>query len=265
MKPIELSAKEEQLLKFLLKAKYTTTKQLARLYFTDSMSSSTALRRANLTTKKLNEKGYIRHLDRRIGGVRAGSGSFVWKINTKGMKYLKQKQMNLSITRQNNYEPTWHHLEHTLAISEIYVQLTELKNKHSIQSIDSFQFEPNCWRGWLDNHAGRMILKPDCYIEISLDNYLYNYFVEVDKNSESLTRIVNKSKQYIRYFNLNIEQKDTGIFPLVLWVVPDDKRKLAITRRIQEELQDYWELFQVIPLDDFKDVMLGGISDGQAD
>lgn len=69
MKPTELSIQEGHVLKFLLKAKYVTTKQLARLYFTDSVSSSTALRRANLTTKKLNEKDYIGHLDRRIGGV----------------------------------------------------------------------------------------------------------------------------------------------------------------------------------------------------
>lgn len=261
MKPTELSAKEEQILKFLLKAKYATTKQLARLYFADSVNSSTALRRANLTTKKLNDKGYIRHLDRRIGGVRSGSGSFVWAISIKGLKWLKYFKPSLAITRQNNYEPTWHHLEHTLAISEIYVQLAELKNKRLVQSIDNFQFEPNSWRGWLDNHAGRMILKPDCYIEISLDNYLYNYFVEVDKNTESLARVINKSKQYIRYFNLNIEQKDTGVFPLVLWVVPDEKRKLAIEQRIQKELQDYWELFQVITLDDFKDFITGGIAD----
>ena len=256
---------EGHVLKFLLKAKYVTTKQLARLYFTDSVSSSTALRRANLTTKKLNEKDYIGHLDRRIGGVRAGSGSFVWTISTKGLKWLKHFKPSLAITRQNHYEPTWHHLEHTLAISEIYVQLTELKNMHLVQSIDKFQFEPSCWRGWLDNYAGRMILKPDCYIEISLDNYLYNYFVEVDKNSESLARVINKSKQYIRYYNLNIEQKETGVFPLVLWVVPDEKRKLAIEQRIQKELQDYWELFQVITLDDFKDFMAGGITDEQAD
>ena len=97
------------------------------------------------------------------------------------------------------------------------------------------------------------------------DNYLYNYFVEVDKNSESLARVINKSKQYIRYYNLNIEQKETGVFPLVLWVVPDEKRKLAIEQRIQKELQDYWELFQVITLDDFKDFMAGGITDEQAD
>lgn len=265
MKPTELSIQEGHVLKFLLKAKYVTTKQLARLYFTDSVSSSTALRRANLTTKKLNEKDYIGHLDRRIGGVRAGSGSFVWTISTKGLKWLKHFKPSLAITRQNHYEPTWHHLEHTLAISEIYVQLTELKNMHLVQSIDKFQFEPSCWRGWLDNYAGRMILKPDCYIEISLDNYLYNYFVEVDKNSESLARVINKSKQYIRYYNLNIEQKETGVFPLVLWVVPDEKRKLAIEQRIQKELQDYWELFQVITLDDFKDFMAGGITDEQAD
>ena len=53
MKPTELSIQEGHVLKFLLKAKYVTTKQLARLYFTDSVSSSTALRRANLATKKL--------------------------------------------------------------------------------------------------------------------------------------------------------------------------------------------------------------------
>lgn len=72
-------------------------------------------------------------------------------------------------------------------------------------------------------------------------------------------------KQYIRYYNLNIEQKETGVFPLVLWIVPDEKRKLAIEQRIQKELQDYWELFQVITLDDFKDFMTGGITDEQAD
>ena len=51
----------------------------------------------------------------------------------------------------------------------------------------------------------------------------------------------------------------------MLWVVPDEKRKLAIEQRIQKELQDYWELFQVITLDDFKDFMTGGITDEQAD
>ncbi|EPN8063675.1 hypothetical protein [Listeria monocytogenes] len=48
--------------------------------------------------------------------------------------------------------------------------------------------------------------------------------MKVDKSTESLTRVVNKSKQYIHYFNLNIEQANNNVFPLVLWLVPDSKR-----------------------------------------
>lgn len=263
MNPLELSTQETNILQLLTQIKYATTKQLARLYFTDSISQSTSLRRANLATKKLWVKHYITHLERRIGGVRAGSGSYVWRLTTQGLKAIKQTHQTMTIPRQNKYEPTWHHLEHTLAITEIYVLLHELNRQRKIQAIDKFQFEPNCWRGWLDNHAGRMILKPDCYIEISLDDYLDSYFIEVDKNTESLARVINKCKQYIRYYNLNLEQKDTGVFPLVLWVTPDDKRKLAIEKRIQHDLQDYWDLFQVVTLDDFQDFIAGGINDGQ--
>lgn len=61
-----------------------------------------------------------------------------------------------------------------------------------------------------------------------------------------------------------MSKKNTGVFPLVLWVVPDEKRKIAVEQRIQQELQDYWAFFQVITLDDFKDFMIGGISDEQA-
>lgn len=265
MTPNSLTESEQNILWFLSKAKYATTKQLARLYFSSSVKESTALRRANLVTKKLKDNNYISHLARRIGGVRAGSGSYVWRITTAGLKALKQHGFHLAISRKNAYEPSWHHLKHTLAIAELYVQLVELNQARTIQNMDTFQFEPDSWRGWLNNHAGRMILKPDSYIELSLDDYIDSYFIEADKNTESLTRVINKSKQYIRYYNLNIEQTETGVFPLVLWVVPDDKRKVAIEQRIQRDLDSHWELFQVITLDDFKDFVAGGVSDGKED
>lgn len=260
MTNINLTKQEEQILYFLYQTKYATTSQLARLYFSDSTKKSTQLRRANLCTKKLNERKFLTHLERRIGGVRAGSGSYVWQITTKGLKVLKRHYPALTTKRQNSYEPTRHHLEHTLAISEVFIQLSELRIDKRIQEIDNFQFEPSCWRGWLDSHAGRVVLKPDIYLELSLEDYLDSYFIEVDRSSESLTRIVNKSKQYIRYYNLNIEQANNGVFPLVLWLTPDNKRKSAIEQRLQEELVDYWELFQVITLDDFKDYVSGGIN-----
>ncbi|WP_172209931.1 replication-relaxation family protein, partial [Pseudolactococcus hodotermopsidis] len=203
------------------------------------------------------------HLERRIGGVRAGSGSYIWTIKTAGLRALKQAGENLPISRKNKYEPTSHHLEHTLAITEIYVQLTEIARKNPNFTLDLFLFEPTCWRGWLDALGGQMRLKPDSFAEISLHDYVDSYFIEVDKSTESLNRIVNKCKQYIRYYNTGFEQKHNNVFPLVLWIAPDEKRKIAIQKRIQDELANFWELFQVVSLDEFAEFVAGGIDDGK--
>lgn len=56
------SHKETQILKFLTKNKYATSRQLARLFFTASLKPSTMLRRTNLLTKQMKEKDVIRHL-----------------------------------------------------------------------------------------------------------------------------------------------------------------------------------------------------------
>lgn len=263
MKILDLTDKEKQILQFLCKAKYATTKQISRLFFLDSIKETTALRRANLATKKLNHLGFISHLERRIGGVRAGSGSYIWTMKTAGLRALKQAGENLPISRKNKYEPTAHHLAHTLAISEVYVQLTETARKNPNFSLDLFLFEPNCWRGWLDALGGRMSLKPDAFVEISLHDYLDSYFIEVDKSTESLVRIISKCKQYIRYYNTGFEQKYNDVFPLVLWIAPNDKRKIAIQKRIQDELDNFWELFQVVSLDEFAEFVAGGIGDGK--
>lgn len=51
---------------------------------------------------------------------------------------------------------------------------------------------------------------------------------------------------------------------MVLWVVPDDKRKLAILQRIQTELTEHWQLFNVVTLDEFNDYIEGGVQDDSA-
>lgn len=67
-----------------------------------------------------------------------------------------------------------------------------------------------------------------------------------------------KCKQYIQYFNTGIEQRENEIFPLVIWIVPDEKRKLAILNRIKEDLNAYWELFTVVTLEELPDFIQGG-------
>ena len=47
----------------------------------------------------------------------------------------------------------------------------------------------------------------------------------------------------------------------MLWIVPDDKRKPAISKAIQTELYNFWELFTVITLDDYQNYIKGGIDE----
>ena len=52
----------------------------------------------------------------------------------------------------------------------------------------------------------------------------YRYFVEIDCATEHRTPDLGKAKTYLRYWQSGREQAETGIFPFVLWVAPDQRR-----------------------------------------
>lgn len=253
---MKLSDVQLSILKLLKDCRYASTRQLADLYFANSHSPRTATRRANLATKTLFETGYITHLKRRIGGRRSGSGSYVWSITKTGLKHLRLNDPQIQVRFRNRYEPTAHHLEHTLGITQVYVELKKLERLGKIE-LEAFSFEPASHRSFA-KFTQNVILKPDAYTKLVVGNEEeFIFFLELDKDTESLNRIVNQCKKYIQYFNTGIEQRETGIFPQVVWVVPDRKRQTAIENRIQEEINSYWTLFEVINLEEFPDFVIG--------
>lgn len=261
MKWSQLTANDIAILHFLNRARFATTRQLARLFYSDSPSPETAIRRANFTTQRLKKEGLISHLDRRIGGARKGSASYVWQITFQGLKVLKGKDSTVALRYKNRYEPTQHHVEHTLAITEIFVETIEVARSSSTISLEDFSFEPTSWRDYQKLSGVGLTLKPDAYLELLNGEYEDHYFLEIDRSTESLARIVNTCKKYIEYYRSGVEQRQHGVFPFVLWIVPDDKRKLAISKAIQAELYNFWELFTVITLDDYQNYIKGGLND----
>lgn len=161
---------------------------------------------------------------------------------------------------KNKYEPTSHHLEHTLAITQVYVFLKLLEQTGAIQ-LERFHFEPLCHRSY-DTFTGKKIfLKPDAFAQLLLGAYEDVYFFEIDRATESLNRVLNQCKKYLAYYNTGIEQREReGIFPLVLWIVPHDKRKDAISKRLEKELNAFLPMFQVVTLEEFS-TWIGGRKD----
>ena len=241
-------------------ARFTTTNQLARLFFASSVRAETAIRRANFALQSLKKAGLVSHLKRRIGGARRGSASYVWQITFQGLKFLKNQDDSITLRYKNQYEPTQHHVEHTLAITEVFVETLEAVRDSEKLSLETFSFEPNSWRSYQKLSGIGKTLKPDAYLELVNHDYEDHYFLEIDRSTESLARIVNTCKKYIEYYRSGIEQRQKEVFPYVLWVVPDDKRKLTISKAIQKELYNFWELFTVITLEEYQDYIKGGIA-----
>ena len=251
---------DTQILYFLSQARFATTNQLARLFFASSVRADTAIRRTNFALQSLKKAGLVSHLKRRIGGARRGSASYVWQITFQGLKLLKSQDDSITLRYKNQYEPTQHHVEHTLAITEIFVETLETAQNSEKLSLETFSFEPNSWRSYQKLSGIGRTLKPDAYLELVSQEYEDHYFLEIDRRTESLSRIVNTCKKYIEYYRSGIEQRQKEVFPFVLWIVRDDKRKLAILKAIQKELYNFWELFTVITLEEYPDYIKGGMA-----
>lgn len=253
-----------EILQFLADARLATSSQLARLFFAESPTHRSQIRRSNLATKQLKEAGLIYHQPRKIGGWTRGSSSYIWSLTYKGWKKLKEVNSSISLRFRNRVDFSQNHVEHTLAITEIFVELKELERLGKIK-LEEFHYEPKSWRYYSDIGGSSLVLKPDAFAKIKVGEYEDFYFFELDRSSESLTRIVNTCKKYIHYYNTGIEQRVNDIFPFVLWIVPDERRKENISNAIHLKLNNFWQMFQVVTLDEFSQFIHGEYNDKQQD
>jgi hypothetical protein len=115
-------------------------------------------------------------------------------------------------------------MEHTLALAELYVALHE-QNRAGTFELLELQTEPGCWRPFLTLATGKQILKPDMFVRFGVGNDELSYFIELDRGTTYKTSLLRKLRVYESYYLTGREERQYGIFPQVLWVVPTAKRK----------------------------------------
>jgi hypothetical protein len=86
------------------------------------------------------------------------------------------------------------------------------------------QGEPDCWRSITAPHGGRLLLKPDLRLTVGVGDRELHWFVEQDNNSEHRPVLTRKCQAYLQAWRDATEQTTSGVFPRVLWVVPDEIR-----------------------------------------
>lgn len=255
----KLSDRDWMILGSVREYNYLTTRQLARLHFDHHPTAAVIPRAANHALARLRALGLLENLERRIGGVRAGSGGHVWTLTESANRLLAWRNDAPARSRVRTYEPSSSFLEHTLAVAEVVLTLRQVASHHGV-ALTRVESEPDCWRPYLAAGGAVARLKPDLAVVTQTGDFEDHWFIEVDRATEPPSRIVRKSLQYQEYQRTGIEQRAHGVFPAVVWIVPGAARREQLIRRLADEASIDNRLFTVITLDQLDTLITEGAS-----
>lgn len=222
----ELSDRDQKILSVVAEVGVVSATQLQRLAFPPLWGSElSAARRSRRVLARLTDQGLLQRLDRRIGGVRAGSAGYLYRLGGQGRRLLGQSR------RDRRWEPGQRFVDHCLAVAELHVQLVEAQRDGRLAAV-AITHEPDSWRRF-QSVGGVETLAPDLLVECTtIDGWELRWFVEVDRDTEHLPTIVRKAELYERYWRSGREAAIHEVFPRVLWSVPTVDRAAALGRAL---------------------------------
>lgn len=243
-----LNQRELAVLGSLDKLRLLTTSHVQRLHLTDGPSGSN-LRRAQYLLRRLHSLNLVVRLPRVVGGRKAGSAGVVYGLSGLGMSVLRSPD-DAPQPRRRIWDARPYFQDHMLALSDLYVALNERQRERPDTELLSFAAEPAAWRHFTGAGGELVILKPDAAVQIGLGDLILSAFIEIDLGTETLPTIRRKCERYIAYWRSGVEQHHHGVFPLVVWLVPDERRKANVRRVLDQLSPDAVGLFTVALLED---------------
>lgn len=249
-----LSHRDWAVLRLVAGHRYLLTRQLEAFCFNDHASPASGIRTARRVLRRLAQSGLLTPLHRRVGGVRAGSASYVWQLAPAGHRLLTNDGSG-----RRPHEPSPRFLGHCLAIADAHLQLLGLQRQGALKRAD-IELEPDCWRSYVGPGGERRLLQPDLYAKTATSSYEDRWFIEVDLGTESLPTLLGKCAQYEAYRASGHEQSASGVFPLVVWQLPMTARRDALAVRIARSTHLTPRLYRLVLPDELAGLVGGGAS-----
>lgn len=236
--------------------------QLRRLFFAEPGTTEAArARRDRYRLHRLVERDLLMRVERRVGGPGAGSSSYVYRLGPLGHRLTEAAG-----TSNRRWTPGVGFVQHTLAIAETYVVLSELQRAGDVALL-RFDTEPATWIEFAGSGGQVERVKPDGYIVLRLPGYEAHWFLEVDRGTEGGPALRAKCERYLRYFQTGREQERLGLFPQIRFVVTtagtpslqtDAERVEQIEAVIARLPKPAQRLFAVHALDELADRVRAG-------
>ena len=244
---------QARLLALVAAHRFATTTQLARLTALEYASSASALRQTQRHLASLAQQRLLMSLERRVGGWQGGSAVTVWAATTRGHRLVAAEGDEVP-RRQRPREVSTTFLDHLLAITEVRTSIEEAIRQEA-DTEAAVALEPDCWRTVLSPSGQVQVLRPDLAVTITSPAYEDRYLVEVDRATENPGRVIATCWRYQEH---QAQIGDGDVFPLVVWLVPTDRRRHRLERAIAHSSGLLRELFRVIRLDQLPTLIHGG-------
>ncbi|WP_232331492.1 replication-relaxation family protein [Agromyces laixinhei] len=229
-----LTERDVRVLEDLERFRLLTTRQLQRLHFPAEplgphVTVSGATRGTTRVLNRLETRGAITRLARRIGGIKHGSAVTIWQLGPAGDRYLRARRGE---PRRRRYdEPGLTFVAHTLAVADIAVSLLEQAHADRFELLE-LELEPASWRSFNGSGASVITLKPDLLVVTADARTETHSFIEVDRATEHLPAVLRKCQTYQRHQRTGIEQQTRDLYPAVVWIVPGIDRAQKIREAI---------------------------------
>ena len=251
--PPPIHPMQARLLALVTAHRFATTTQLARLTAPEYTSPASALRQTQRHLASLAQQRLLTSLERRVGGWQGGSAVTIWAATTRGHRLVTAEGEEVP-RRQRPREVSTTFLDHLLAITEVRTSIEEAVRQEA-DTEAAVALEPDCWRTALSPSGQVQVLRPDLAVTITSPAYEDRYLIEVDRATENPGRVIATCWRYQEH---QAQIGDGDVFPLVVWLVPTDRRRHRLERAIAHSTGLLRDLFRVICLDQLPTLIHGG-------
>ena len=257
--PAPIHPMQARLLALVAAHRFATTTQLARLTALEYASSASALRQTQRHLASLAQQRLLTSLERRVGGWQGGSAVTIWAATTRGHRRVAAENGEDEEVprRQRPREVSTTFLDHLLAITEVRTSIEEAVRQEA-DTEAAVALEPDCWRTALSPSGQVQVLRPDLAVTITSPAYEDRYLIEVDRATENPGRVIATCWRYQEHQATSAQTSDGDVFPLVVWLVPTDRRRHRLERAIAHSTGLLRDLFRVIRLDQLPTLIHGG-------
>jgi len=245
-----LSERDLAVVRSVKEHRFMTARQIEEFHFVDHATEHAGARVCRRVLARLTRDRLLTRLQRRMGGIRAGSASFIYALGPIGSRLLDEHRRRFT-------EPSTLFLQHALAVAEAHVQLLRAARTGQLELL-TVDVEPSCWRRYTGAGGAPEILRPDLYVITASGAFEDLWFLEIDRGTESPAAISRKCRTYETYWRTGREQETRGTFPLAVWVAPDDGRAKKLKAVIDATRNLKRDLVRVTTSESVVELIAGG-------